>query len=93
MRTKFIIALLIFKLAGYHQQAGTRINNELVHTQEQSVLVSRGMPIPWRFSFLGNSVNRGIAICHSSGIGETKTYSPGYVFGVRGISGTILFQI
>ena len=52
------------------------------------------MPISRWFSFLGDSGNRGMAICHSSGIGETKTYSPG--FGFRefwGISGSILFQI
>ena len=30
---------------------------------------------------------RGMAICHSSGIKETKTYSPGFGFGVRGNSG------
>ena len=36
-----------------------------------------GMPISRRFSFLGDSGNRGMAICHSSGIGETKTYSQG----------------
>jgi hypothetical protein len=36
------------------------------------------MPIPRQFPFLGDSGNRGIAICHSSGIGETKTYSPGF---------------
>ena len=52
-----------------------------------------GMPIPRRFPLLGDSGNRGMAICHSSGIGETKTYSPGFGFGVRGISGSILFQI
>ena len=40
MRTKFIIALLNLKLAGYHQQAGARINSKQVHTQVQSVLVS-----------------------------------------------------
>ena len=30
------------------------------------------------------SGNRGITICHSSGIRETKTYYPGFGFGVRG---------
>ena len=49
-----------------------------------SYTVCVGMPIPWRFSFLGDSGNRGMAICHSSGIGETKTFSPGFGFGVRG---------
>ena len=34
-----------------------------------------GMPIPRRFLFLGDSGNRGMAICHSPGIGETETYS------------------
>ena len=52
-----------------------------------------GMPIPRWFSFLGDSGNRGMAICHSSGIGETKTYSPGFGSGVGEISGSILFQI
>ena len=36
---------------------------------------------------------RGMAICHSSGIGETKTYSPGFGLGLGVISGSILFQI
>ena len=52
-----------------------------------------GMPIPRRFSFLGDSGNRGMAICHSSGIGETKTYSPGFGSGFGGISGSTLSQI
>ena len=34
-----------------------------------------------RFSFLGDLVNRGIAICHFSEIRETNTYSPGFGFG------------
>ena len=50
------------------------------------VWLSIGMPIPRQFLFLGDSRNRGIAICHSSGIGETKTYSPGFGFGeFRGV--------
>ena len=40
MKTEFIIALLILNLAGYHQQAGTKINSEPVHAQLQSVLVT-----------------------------------------------------
>ena len=52
-----------------------------------------GMPIPQQFPFLGDSGNRGMAICHSSGIRETKTYSPGFGSGSGVISGSILFQI
>ena len=40
MRTEFIITLLILKPAGYHQQAGAKINSEPVHAQVQSVLVT-----------------------------------------------------
>ena len=48
------------------------------------------MPIPRRFSFIRES---GIAFFHSSGIKETKTYSPGFESEFGGISGSILFQI
>ena len=50
------------------------------------------MPIPRLFSFLGDSADRGIAICHSSGIGETKTYSPGFGFGVGEFRGVFYFR-
>ena len=43
--------------------------------------------IPRGFGESGNG------ICLSLGIGETKTYSPGLGFRVRGIFGRILFQI
>ena len=46
-----------------------------------------------RFPFLRDSGNRGMAICNSSGIGETKTFSPGFGLGSGVISGSILFQI
>ena len=39
------------------------------------------MPIPRRISFLRDSGNRGIAICHSLGIGETKIYFLGFELG------------
>ena len=42
------------------------------------------MPFPRGFSFLGVLGNRGKAICHSSGTGETKTYSPGFGSGFGG---------
>ena len=34
-----------------------------------------------------------MAICHSLGIGETKTYSPGFGFGFRGISGSFISDL
>ena len=42
-------------------------------------------------SFLGDSGNRGMAICHSSGSEETKTYSPRFGFGVRGNFGEFFY--
>jgi hypothetical protein len=36
-----------------------------------------GMPIPQQVSFLEDSGNRGMAIFHYWGIGESKSYSPG----------------
>ena len=42
-----------------------------------SLLLQLGMPIPKRVSFLGDSGNWGMAIYHSSGIWESKSYSPG----------------
>ena len=75
-------------------------NKTLLHVLILHSLLLIGMPIPRQSSFLGDSGNRGMAICHSSGIWETKTYSPGFwVWGnsgnfweIRGISGSILFQ-
>ena len=69
--------------------------NHLAHTARRFKCTTRffclseywsnlGMPIPRQFSFLGDSGNQGMAICHSSGIGETRTYSPGFGFGDRG---------
>ena len=37
-----------------------------------------------QFSFLGDSGNQGMAICNSSGIRETNTYSLGFGFEVWG---------
>jgi len=54
--------------------------------------VEVGIPIPQQFSFLWNSGNRGMAICHSSRIWEIKTYSPGFEFKVRGYFGEYWFQ-
>ena len=54
--------------------------NMLVHKQiqiKQIISLQVGMPISRRFSFLGYSGNREMGICHSSGILETKIYSPG----------------
>ena len=39
------------------------------------------MPIPWRFSFLGDSGNQGMVICYTSGIsGKPKEFRGVFCF-------------
>ena len=44
-----------------------------------------GMPIHQRFSFLGDSGNWGLVFFHSSGIGESRTYSLGSLGNFQGM--------
>ena len=44
-----------------------------------------GMPIHRRFSFLGDSGNRGLHFFHFSGIGESRTFSSGSSGNFQGI--------
>ena len=74
-------------------KVGMNTNKILLVPQLTQVGSGIGMPIPRRFSFLGDLGNRGMAICHSSGIGESKIYSPGFGLGFGGILGSTLFQI
>ena len=62
------------------------LNKEQIHILIRPFAL--GMAIPWRFSFLGDSRNRGKAISHSSG---RKTNS--IPRGPRGISGNIFLNI